>query len=100
MNGKKSHDHVKRRIDLALSPAFKGRRMIGITTADIRAYTRTRLARRCSACDWQAQDAVDALAKVDAGALRDAATRIDTAAGTGSGTTGTGTAGSSDRQSA
>jgi hypothetical protein len=64
VNGKKSHDHVKRRIDLALEPVFGGRRMISITTADIRAYTRTRLARRCSTCAWLAEDAVDALAKV------------------------------------
>jgi integrase len=37
-NGKKSHDHVKRRIDLALEPAFRGRRLIGITTDQVRTY--------------------------------------------------------------
>jgi integrase len=42
INGKKSHDHVKRRIDLALKPAFKGKRLISITTAEIRAYVATR----------------------------------------------------------
>jgi integrase len=37
-NKRKSADHVQRRIDLALTPYFRGRRMVGITTADIRAF--------------------------------------------------------------
>ncbi len=44
VNGKKSHDHVKRRIDLALGPAFKGKRLLAITTTEIRAYVATRQA--------------------------------------------------------
>ena len=32
VNKKKSHDHVKRRIDLALEPAFRGKRLLAITT--------------------------------------------------------------------
>jgi integrase len=43
VNGRKSHDHVKRRIELHLAPALRGRRMSDITTADIRAFTKRRL---------------------------------------------------------
>ena len=42
VNGKRTHDHVKRRIDLALKPAFKGKRLLSITTSEIRAYVATR----------------------------------------------------------
>ena len=42
INGKRSHGHVKRRIDLALKPAFKGKRLLSITTSEIRAYVATR----------------------------------------------------------
>lgn len=42
INGKKSYDHVKRRIDLALKPVFAGKRLISITTAEIRAYVARR----------------------------------------------------------
>jgi integrase len=38
VNKKKSHDHVKRRIDLALEPAFRGKRMLQITTDVVRQY--------------------------------------------------------------
>ena len=44
VNGKKSHDHVKRRIDLALEPAFQGKRLLSINTAAIRAYIAQRQA--------------------------------------------------------
>ena len=37
-NKKKSLAHVQRRIDLALKPAFKGKRLLSITTAEVRAY--------------------------------------------------------------
>jgi integrase len=43
VNGRKTHDHAKRRIDLHLTPYFRGRRMTDITTADIRAFTKDRL---------------------------------------------------------
>jgi integrase len=43
-NGRKTHDHTKRRIDLHLTPFFPGGRMADITTADIRAFTKKRLA--------------------------------------------------------
>ncbi len=39
VNGLKTQDHVKRRIDLHLTPVFRGRRMADITTADLRAFT-------------------------------------------------------------
>ncbi len=42
INGKKSYGHVKRRIDLALQPAFRGKRLIGITTDTVRAYVARR----------------------------------------------------------
>ena len=38
VNGRKATEHVKRRIDLALSPHFRGRRMASITTSDVRKY--------------------------------------------------------------
>jgi hypothetical protein len=38
INKRKATDHGKRRIDLALSPYFGGRRMTTITTSDIRTY--------------------------------------------------------------
>jgi integrase len=38
-NKKKSHDYVKRRIDLALEPAFRGKRLMAITTDGIRQYS-------------------------------------------------------------
>lgn len=44
VNRKKSHDHVKRRLDLALTPAFSGKRLIAITTDVIRQYTANRQA--------------------------------------------------------
>lgn len=37
-NKRKSAEHIKRRIDLSLTPFFGGRRMSTITTADVRAY--------------------------------------------------------------
>lgn len=52
INGKKTRDHAKRRIDLHLAPAegvdgkklFSGRRLVNITTTDIRAFVAARLA--------------------------------------------------------
>ena len=41
-NGKRSLKDATRRIALHLQPAFAGRRMIGITTADVRAYIAAR----------------------------------------------------------
>lgn len=38
VNGRKTHDDAKRRIELHLKLTFKGKRLISITTADIRAY--------------------------------------------------------------
>lgn len=43
VNGRRSLDDVQRRIDKHLKPAFGGRRLATITTADVRAYTATRL---------------------------------------------------------
>jgi integrase len=43
VNGKKSLPHAQRRIDLHLAPVFGGRRMAGISTADIRAFIAARL---------------------------------------------------------
>jgi integrase len=43
VNGKRSLDHAKRRIDLHLAPVFGGRRMAGISTADVRAFIAARL---------------------------------------------------------
>lgn len=42
VNGKKTHDDVKRRIDLHLEPFFRGRRLTTITTADVRAFVAQR----------------------------------------------------------
>src|SRR6185295_16792789 len=44
VNGKKTHDHAKRRIELHLEPHFRGRRLANITTSDIRAFIAARLA--------------------------------------------------------
>ena len=41
-NGKKTYDHAERRIDLHLKPAFTGKRLLGISTAHIRAYAAAR----------------------------------------------------------
>lgn len=49
VNGKKSLEHVKRRIDLALEPAFKGKRLLSITTDVIRQYVVDRQAAGFSA---------------------------------------------------
>jgi integrase len=38
VNGRKTHDHAKRRIDKHLRPAFKGKRMLSITTDTISAF--------------------------------------------------------------
>lgn len=51
VNGRKTHDHAKRRINLHLSPAFRGRRMTDITTADIRTFTKDRLTAGASAAE-------------------------------------------------
>ncbi len=37
-NGRRSHDNVKRLIELALEPYFGGRRMASLSTSDVRAY--------------------------------------------------------------
>jgi integrase len=51
VNGRKTHDHTKRRIDLHLLPAFRGRRMTDISTADLRAFTKDRLTAGASAAE-------------------------------------------------
>lgn len=38
VNGKRSLEHLERRLELALEPWFRGRRMASLTTADVRAY--------------------------------------------------------------
>src|SRR5919106_557300 len=38
VNGRKSLEHVARRITIGLGPHFTGRRMASITTADVRTY--------------------------------------------------------------
>ena len=43
-NGRRSVSDLQCRIRLHLAPAFGGRRMAGIMTADVRTYTKTRLA--------------------------------------------------------
>jgi integrase len=55
VNGKKTHDHTKRRIDLHLATqevdgkkVFAGRRLANITTSDIRAYVAARQAAKAS----------------------------------------------------
>lgn len=42
VNGKKSVEHIERRIKLHLEPFFGNRRMVSITTADVRTYTAQR----------------------------------------------------------
>src|SRR5215216_4274217 len=49
VNGRKSHDHAKRRIELHLKPTFKGKRMLSITTPAIRAFITARLAAKARA---------------------------------------------------
>jgi integrase len=49
INKRKSHDELERRIRLHLKPAFKGRRMASITTAEIRTFTTDRLKAGASA---------------------------------------------------
>ncbi len=44
INGKKSLEHVRRRVTLALEPAFRGRRLASLTTADVRTYVANRQA--------------------------------------------------------
>ena len=43
-NGKRTHDDTERRIGLHLKPAFKGKRLISTSTADVRAYVAARQA--------------------------------------------------------
>ena len=43
INGRKSHAVTKRRLELHLRPVFRGKRLIAITTADVRAFVATRL---------------------------------------------------------
>ena len=43
INGRKSHGVTKRRLALHLGPVFRGKRLIAITTADVRAFVATRL---------------------------------------------------------
>ena len=43
VNGRRSLEHLKRRLKLHLTPVFGGRRMVTITTADVRAFTVARL---------------------------------------------------------
>jgi integrase len=49
VNGRRSLAHVKRRIDKHLKPAFGGRRLSNITTADVRAFKVARLEAGASA---------------------------------------------------
>src|SRR5262249_10517793 len=44
VNGKKTHDHAKRRIDLHLEPHFRGRRLANITPSELRAFIAARQA--------------------------------------------------------
>jgi integrase len=44
VNGKKTYDHAKRRIDLHLGPVFAGQRLANIDTTKIRAFIASRLA--------------------------------------------------------
>jgi integrase len=48
VNGKKSTAEVERRIKLHLTPAFGGRRLSSITTADLRSFTARRLEAKAS----------------------------------------------------
>jgi integrase len=47
-NGRKTHDHAKRRIELHLKPVFRGKRLLSITTPAIRAFVTARLAAKAS----------------------------------------------------
>lgn len=49
VNGRRSVGELKRRIKLHLAPVFRGRRMMSLTTADVRAFTRARLDAKASA---------------------------------------------------
>lgn len=51
VNGKKSTEWVKWRIKKYLKPAFEGRRLSSITTADMRAFAAQRLAAKASAAE-------------------------------------------------
>lgn len=51
VNGKRSADWVDRRIRLHLTPAFKGRRLSTINTADLRTFVERRLADKASAAE-------------------------------------------------
>lgn len=51
INGRKSHDHTKRRIDLHLTPYFAGRQLTSITTEQIAAFTADRLKAGASAAE-------------------------------------------------
>lgn len=42
VNGKGTHAHAKRRIDLHLKPTFQGKRLLSITTTEVRAYVAVR----------------------------------------------------------
>ncbi len=42
INRRRSLDSIRRRIDLGLTPWFRGRRMVQISTADVRAYVEDR----------------------------------------------------------
>lgn len=42
VNGKGTHTHAKRRIALHLKPVFQGKRLLTLSTADVRAYVATR----------------------------------------------------------
>lgn len=48
VNGKRSIEHVERRIKLHLGPAFGPRRMVSITTADVRVFIAQRQAKGAS----------------------------------------------------
>ena len=51
VNGRKTYAHAKRRIKKHLTPAFKGKLLIAITTADVRAFSAARLAAGASAAE-------------------------------------------------
>src|SRR5687767_107881 len=48
VNGKRSKGELQRRIDLHLTPAFGGRKLSAITTADLRAFSARRLDAKAS----------------------------------------------------
>ena len=74
INGRKTHDHTKRRIDLHLTPVFRGRRMADITTADLRAFTR-RASRRAPRRRRSTGSSRSLSGRVHAGDARGAAAR-------------------------